>query len=103
MRRGTFSMLLGVTMATMMTDVSLRANLDEWCANSTAAESEYGPLGSWDTSQVTNMSYLIYSLSSSCRSSFNEDTDTNTKSTARMTNTPTVAKRAFWPMALILV
>ena len=34
--------------------------VDLWCTNPTAAKQQYGPIASWDTSEITNMYVLFY-------------------------------------------
>ena len=34
--------------------------VEEWCLERTAAKKKYGPIASWDTSEITNMEYLFY-------------------------------------------
>ena len=43
-----------------ITDDNIHAAVRSWCANSTTAAATYGPIGDWDTSNVSNMSYLFY-------------------------------------------
>ncbi len=47
--------------------------LNEWCVPATRANVEfnYGPVGTWDVSAITDMSELIYGIS--CKTTFNED------------------------------
>ena len=40
----------------------------EWCHNPARAKARYGPIGSWDTSMITDMEELFL-----CRNDFNED------------------------------
>ena len=41
------------------TDKSLPDAVDEWLENREKAELAYGPIGEWDTSQVTNLNSLF--------------------------------------------
>ncbi|HIF37463.1 MAG TPA: BspA family leucine-rich repeat surface protein [Marine Group III euryarchaeote] len=41
----------------------LETAVDEWIANSTSANSTYGEINTWDTSLITDMSYLFYDTS----------------------------------------
>ena len=38
----------------------LKTAVDEWMDNSTSANYTYGEINTWDTSLITNMSYLFY-------------------------------------------
>ena len=42
--------------------------VDAWCEFPTAAKAKYGPIASWDVSEVTDLSTLFYS-----KTDFNED------------------------------
>ena len=33
--------------------------VEAWCENQAAAKAQYGPIASWDTSEITDMSYLF--------------------------------------------
>ena len=61
---------------------ALLAARDAWCTNSTAASVTYGPIGQWDVSQITDLSYLFcacevsWTSGSPCNrtcASFNDD------------------------------
>ena len=39
-----------------------------WCADPAAAKAQYGPIASWDTSEITNMRWLFAG-----RAGFNDD------------------------------
>ena len=52
---------------------SLEGALAAWCRNSATAEAAFGPIGAWDTSDVTDMQHLINYLPRSCRRTFNPD------------------------------
>ena len=63
-------------------DVSLTGNImanwkmrlaAAWLVNSTAAEATYGHISTWETAQVTDMSYLFYGLCSFVDRTFDED------------------------------
>ena len=43
----------------VMTDSNIRSARDAWVSNSAAAEATYGHISTWDTSGVTDMSYLF--------------------------------------------
>ena len=47
---------------------SIYTAVEAWCTDQAAAKAQYGPIASWDTSEVTNMSYLFYHTAD-----FNED------------------------------
>ena len=47
---------------------ALQTAVHAWCADPAAAAATYGPIGLWNISQVTDLSYLFYN----CRS-FNSD------------------------------
>ena len=38
----------------------IRTAVRAWCANETAAKAQYGPIASWDTSEITDMSRLFW-------------------------------------------
>ena len=42
--------------------------VEAWCENRDAAKLQYGPIASWNTSEITNMRYLFY-----LKADFNED------------------------------
>ena len=42
--------------------------VEAWCANRAAAKAQYGPIASWNTSEITDMKYLFYG-----KAGFNED------------------------------
>ena len=42
--------------------------VEAWCADPAAAKSQYGPIASWNTSEITNMSSLFLG-----KAGFNED------------------------------
>jgi surface protein len=50
---------------------ALQAALVSWCSNSTAARADYGPIGEWDVSLLTDLSMLVYNAP--CHATFNED------------------------------
>ena len=52
--------------------VELQTAVSAWCIDSATAAAIYGLIRLWDTSNVTDMSYLIYSYCSS-KKKFNED------------------------------
>jgi surface protein len=54
-----FTTSAGAGEAKMDNKAELREAVDDWLANPTAAAIKYGPINSWDTSLVTNMSYLF--------------------------------------------
>lgn len=39
---------------------------DAWCENATSAAAAYGPIGNWDVSRVTDLSYVFCSAYGSC-------------------------------------
>ena len=49
-------------------DGGIRTAVNAWNEDPAAAKARYGPIASWDTSGITNMSYLFYD-----REDFNED------------------------------
>ena len=53
---------------TDITDDNIFDAVDLWETNQTDAEAEYGHISNWDTSNVTNMSYLFFDYND-----FNED------------------------------
>ena len=46
----------------------IRTAVAAWCADQAAAKLLYGPIASWNTSEITDMSYLFY-----LKAGFNED------------------------------
>ena len=42
--------------------------VEAWCANRDAAKDQYGPIASWNTSEITNMEFLFRD-----KAGFNED------------------------------
>ena len=48
---------------TPITDANIHDAVDLWMSNQTSAESEYGNISNWDTSNITDMSYLFYTES----------------------------------------
>ena len=46
----------------------IRTAMELWCTDPAAAKQQYGPIASWDTSEITNMSLLFYQ-----KASFNGD------------------------------
>eukprot|EP00519_Triparma_laevis_P003008 CAMPEP_0182496706 /NCGR_PEP_ID=MMETSP1321-20130603/5298_1 /TAXON_ID=91990 /ORGANISM="Bolidomonas sp., Strain RCC1657" /LENGTH=850 /DNA_ID=CAMNT_0024700373 /DNA_START=1165 /DNA_END=3714 /DNA_ORIENTATION=+ len=44
------------------TNESLKAAVNEWCRNSSAAEAKYGNIRDWDTSEVTSMERLFSNM-----------------------------------------
>merc|ERR1719409_1781025 len=52
----------------VMDDDSIRTAVAAWFADQSAAEATYGHISTWETSGVTDLSYLFYGASS-----FNED------------------------------
>ena len=44
---------------TVMTDSSIRTAVAAWLSNATAAEAAYGHISTWETSGVTDMSWLF--------------------------------------------
>ena len=55
-----------------MTDTSIRMAVRAWLSNPTAAEATYGHISTWDTSGVTDMSWLFSAFRYSAAWSFNE-------------------------------
>ena len=49
-------------------DGGIRTAADAWCTDPDAAKARYGPIASWDTSGITDMSMLFYE-----KRDFNED------------------------------
>ena len=78
-----------------MTDGTIKWAVDRWLSDSASAEATFGHISTWDTSRVTDMSYLFcgygydYSGSGYCtvwKSSFNEDISAwDTSGVTRMT------------------
>ena len=46
----------------------IRTAVAAWCADRDAAKAQYGPIASWNTSEITNMMYLFFD-----KAGFNED------------------------------
>ena len=46
----------------------IRTAVEAWCANKAAAKAQYGPIASWDTSEITDMRNLFCD-----KADFNED------------------------------
>ena len=46
----------------------IRTAVEAWCADRDAAKAQYGPIASWNTSEITNMSFLFCG-----KAGFNED------------------------------
>ena len=46
----------------------IRTAVEAWCEDRDAAKLQYGPIASWNTSEITNMEYLFYN-----KAGFNED------------------------------
>ena len=46
-------------LVTALTDTSIRETVEIYVTDPRVAEAKWGPIESWDTSQVTNMSYLF--------------------------------------------
>ena len=59
-------------LTTTFTTSSLRTAVSAWCDDEASATTTYGHISTWDTSGVTDMSYLFYSYCSSY-STFNSD------------------------------
>ena len=65
----------------VMTDSNIRTAVAAWFSDASAAETTYGHISTWDTSGVTDMSYLFCAdydanwrpLCNSAAASFNED------------------------------
>ena len=47
----------------------IRTAVEAWCEDQVAAKLQYGPIASWNTSEITNMEYLFYDF----KAGFNED------------------------------
>jgi surface protein len=76
------SLLEAVACSYVMTDSNIYAARDAWLSDSAAAEAYYGHISTWETSGVTDMSYLFCALSgwyyasygcNTAAASFNED------------------------------
>ena len=52
----------------ILNDANIQQAVDDWIADSAAAEQKYGHISNWNTSQVTDMSYLF-----AYKTSFNDD------------------------------
>ena len=59
-------------LTTTFTTTSLQTAVSAWCDDEASATTTYGHISTWDTSEVTSMSYLFYSYCSST-STFNSD------------------------------
>ena len=46
----------------------IRTAVAAWCADRAAAKAQYGPIASWNTFEITDMSWLFYT-----KAGFNED------------------------------
>ena len=46
----------------------IRTAVELWCTDPAAAKAQYGPIASWDTSEITSMDWLFYD-----RANFNGD------------------------------
>ena len=46
----------------------IRTAVEAWCEDRDAAKDQYGPIASWNTSEITNMARLFYN-----KAGFNED------------------------------
>ena len=46
----------------------IRTAVEAWCEDQDAAKLQYGPIASWNTSEITNMWFLFYD-----KTGFNED------------------------------
>ena len=46
----------------------IRTAVEAWCADGAAAKAQYGPIASWNTSEITDMDWLFYN-----KAGFNED------------------------------
>ena len=46
----------------------IRTAVEAWCADRDAAKDQYGPIASWNTSEITKMNWLFYN-----KVGFNED------------------------------
>ena len=46
----------------------IRTARDLWCTDPVAAKAQYGPIASWNTSEITNMRRLFYK-----KANFNDD------------------------------
>ena len=49
-------------------DGGIRTAVNAWCADRAAAKARYGPIASWDTSAITDMSHLFFN-----KRDFNKD------------------------------
>ncbi len=56
---------------------ALQSALNSWCSNPSSAAATHGAIATWDTSAVTDFSYLIKGVS--CTSTFNEVRDNRTR------------------------
>ena len=69
---------------------ALRAAVDEWVANSSAAEATHGSISGWDTSRVDSMAFLFQE-----KSAFNEAIggwDTSKMTNMEWFNPPNLSK-----------
>ena len=55
-------------MITPITTANIRSAVDQWVSNQTQAETTYGHISDWDTSNVTSMFLLFYN-----KPNFNDD------------------------------
>ena len=46
----------------------IRTAVEAWCADRDAAKDQYGPIASWNTSEITDMDFLF-----NCKAGFNDD------------------------------
>ena len=52
----------------------IRTAVAAWCENRDAAKDQYGPIASWNTSEITNMEWLFFNKASFYdMAGFNED------------------------------
>ena len=49
----------GIVGGTSLDDSSIKTACDAWVADAAAAQSTYGPIAAWDTSNVTSMAWLF--------------------------------------------
>jgi surface protein len=68
------NIMFGPYLCTKLTrwDGDIRKAADLWYSDPVAAEKKYGHISKWDTSRVTDMSYLFHILNTGCFP-FNED------------------------------
>ena len=55
-----------------MDSTALQSAVSAWCSSPATAEPIYGHISTWDTSRVTDMSWLFYSHCAK-RETFNDD------------------------------